>query len=336
MINPFLSIIIPAYNAVDVIDKCIGSIVGQSYTDFEVIVVNDCSKDSTDNIIEQWSEKDKRIKGVHLEKNGGVSRARNIGITYAKGEYITFIDADDYIDTEYFEKAFSGSYKFDLIVLGLQVGDVGNFDVISPEENSASDLLEVRDIYAKLDKERALLWGPYNKFYRKSIIVSNNLTFPSFSLGEDQCFVFKYFLYVSTIKTVPYAGYYYIRNESASLSRGVERSFEDVDQFLSLKFQLESDLFKKLELPVLSMDEFSERNLLFYMARVFGLYSNKYKIEPYARRKTLKKIRSEPWGKYYRHSNYGFKYNMLKPFILSLPIIFSDLILVMLFRKYYG
>ena len=335
MTNPLLSVIIPAYNAAKVIDKCLNSIVNQTYPNFELIIINDCSKDSTGEILQKWSESDKRIKYENLKENGGVSRARNTGIKRAKGEYITFIDADDYIDNDYFEKAFSGTFGYDLIVSGLKVGDNDNFDIIIPEEDTAKEVAKIKDIYTKLDRERALLWGPYNKFYKKSLIDANKLTFPLFSLGEDQCFVFKYFFYITSVKTIPYAGYYYIRNDNASLSRGVQRSFEDVSQFLSTKFKLENDLFMKLGLQPLSMDEFAKRNLLFYLARVFGLYSDKSKMEPNARRTALMKIRNEPWGKHYRSSDYGLKYNLLKPLILALPVALSDRVLVQLFRKYY-
>jgi hypothetical protein len=91
----------------------------------------------------------------------------------------------------------------------------------------------------------------------------------------------------------------------------------------------------KLGLQPLSMDEFAKRNLLFYLARVFGLYSDKSKMEPNARRTALMKIRNEPWGKHYRSSDYGLKYNLLKPLILALPVALSDRVLVQLFRKYY-
>ena len=101
--NPKISIIVPVYNVEKYIHKCINSILDQSLTEFELILVDDGSPDRSGEICDEYSKKDNRIKVIH-KSNGGVSSARNIGIDKACGEYIGFVDPDDYIDVNMYER----------------------------------------------------------------------------------------------------------------------------------------------------------------------------------------------------------------------------------------
>ena len=98
-----ISIVIPAFNSENYIAKCIDSIVNQTLKDIEIIIVNDASEDNTQKIIEHYASKDNRIKIINLETNSGQGFARNKGIELAQGQYIGFVDADDYVDVDYFE-----------------------------------------------------------------------------------------------------------------------------------------------------------------------------------------------------------------------------------------
>lgn len=100
--NDLISLIIPIYNVEKYLDKCIETIINQTYSNIEIILVDDGSTDASGEISDIWKEKDKRIKVIHKE-NGGLSSARNAGIDIAKGKYIGFIDSDDYIDLEMIE-----------------------------------------------------------------------------------------------------------------------------------------------------------------------------------------------------------------------------------------
>lgn len=98
-----ISVIVPVYNVEKYIDKCINSIINQTYKNLEIILVDDGSPDNCGNICDEYSKKDNRIIVIHKE-NGGVSSARNIGIKNAKGKWITFVDSDDWIENDYVEK----------------------------------------------------------------------------------------------------------------------------------------------------------------------------------------------------------------------------------------
>lgn len=118
-----LSVIIPVYNAEKFIDKTISSILSQSYTDFELILVDDGSTDMSGEICDRYAKQDQRVKVVH-KKNGGVSSARNIGLHLLKGDFLTFIDADDYVNPEYFQSAislFEKHSEIDVIVFAWNV-----------------------------------------------------------------------------------------------------------------------------------------------------------------------------------------------------------------------
>ena len=97
-----VSIIVPIYNTEEYIDKCVESIINQTYKEIEIILIDDGSTDNSPILCDKWEEKDKRIHVIHL-KNGGVSRARNIGLKNANGKYISFIDSDDYVESNFIE-----------------------------------------------------------------------------------------------------------------------------------------------------------------------------------------------------------------------------------------
>lgn len=110
-----ISVIVPVYNAEKYLNQCIQSIQNQSYTDFELILVNDGSTDASGDICESYVKTDQRIK-LFTKINGGVSSARNLGLDNATGEWVTFIDSDDWVDKDYLQKMIEGNFNFDFIV----------------------------------------------------------------------------------------------------------------------------------------------------------------------------------------------------------------------------
>lgn len=212
-----ISIIIPVYNSSKYLEKCFESIRLQTFTDFEVIAINDGSTDNSGNICDKFALLDTRFKIIH-KKNEGVSVARNTGIEQSCGRYITFIDSDDWIDEDYLHNLDNESYNnADLVVSG----------IIREYNDSSQKNLNICDKFFSsreaswlhiLVKSR-LLFGPCNKLYKTSIIKDYNLTFPlNISYGEDRIFNYEYLKHVSTIRTISYSGYHYRQSSGNSLT----------------------------------------------------------------------------------------------------------------------
>lgn len=196
-----LSVIIPVYNAEQTLRECVDSVLTQDYTDFELILIDDGSKDSSLRLCEEFAQSDSRIKVIHKE-NGGVSSARNRGIEEAKGDRIAFIDADDYIAPSYFSE------------LPLLRGDIiiGSYkNIVNGEVEDTFDCLFCRgvelDRVIKSNIHNTILRGPVAKFYRRSII--GDIRFPEdMKVGEDACFVWQYLARCNSIGIAEKSIYY--------------------------------------------------------------------------------------------------------------------------------
>lgn len=335
MVSIELSVIIPVYNASGTIERCLNSILKQSYQNFELILVNDYSKDNSLEIVKNYSDNYGFIHVLDLPINKGVSNARNMGIKKAKGKYVTFIDADDFVHADYFKSAMENHENIDFLVTGLDVGNLNDFETHLPQPITAKDKLGIKDAYIMLSGNKQLMWGPYNKFYQKEIILQNGLFFENY-FGEDTIFVLKYFYCIDSIKCIDYSGYFYIRDHTVkTLSRGGDRAFKSLDKFLSTKVELLNKINGKFNMASIDMEDFSDKHLLIYLARFFAVYSKKHKIERNHRKALVKDLRSEKWSELYARSNFNRKYNILKPLILKLPIGIADFFLVILFNQVY-
>lgn len=198
LVMPLVSVIVPVYNVENVLHYCVESILNQSFTDFELILVDDGSPDNSGEICDEYAKKDSRIVVIHKE-NGGVSSARNAGIERTTGEFICFIDSDDYVDNNYLEsllKAKNNHPDIDNIWCGFRTIDSYSFNAKTIKEvlfdvNSDVSFCDISIIMTL--HERWLNAGPYCKLYISKIIQSNNLSFDNdLSLGEDLKFNFEY------------------------------------------------------------------------------------------------------------------------------------------------
>lgn len=217
---PKVSVIVPVYNVEKYLDRCIQSILNQTFTDFELILVNDGSPDNCGKICDEYAKKDNRVKVIH-KQNAGVSAARNTGIDKACGEYIMFVDSDDYIDLDMLKKMLSmSSSSVDLIVSSIKMITMDNGkenyflmeDKIYTIEGLLLDfLLQSFPIIC--------LCGPCCKLYKSNIVKTNNVRFNTgMSLGEDTCFNLDYIKKCEkNIVTMSSCYYNYIREREDSL-----------------------------------------------------------------------------------------------------------------------
>lgn len=220
MTPSFFSIIIPIYNKELYIKKCVDSITAQTFGDFEVIIINDGSSDNSQKLLEQIP--DSRFQ-VFSTPNGGVSNARNIGLNYASGQYILFIDADDYIDKDYCESIHKSilEYNSDLLIFGLKkIYDTNNVKYITPPTNG----IIKNDIFCdtfltEFDRLEGIYGYICNKAVKRDIITNNNIVFDvSLKLAEDLDFWLSIYSSTPKIGFSQYSGYNYIQNTPGSSS----------------------------------------------------------------------------------------------------------------------
>ena len=168
-----VSIIMPVYNKEKYLDKSIKSILDQTYENFELIIINDGSTDNSSYICHRFEQEDSRIKVIDIENNG-VSNARNIGIKNANGQYVQFIDGDDYIDEDMIERLvnLSEKYNTDIIITAIKKIDLKlkkSREVVLPFSGLKS-VDDMMDNFAQVQKETGIYGCVSNKFIRKSII----------------------------------------------------------------------------------------------------------------------------------------------------------------------
>lgn len=214
-----VSIVIPVYNAEKYLGRCIESLLAQN-VECELIFVNDGSKDGSQKIIEQYREKDRRVVLVN-QPNGGVSAARNTGIAAAKGEYLGFVDADDYIESDMYEQLYGAASSFDTdIVISNFFYEQGNTKSVTSFEFPKETLLTKNFIADEIFEyfiKKELLNSACNKIFRREFIEKYNIRFPEkVALGEDSVFNMRAFAVCENAVCIDYAGYHYQEVEGSA------------------------------------------------------------------------------------------------------------------------
>lgn len=216
--NPAISVIVPVFNVEKYIDKCINSILEQEFTDFELIIVDDGSTDSSGEICDKYAEIDNRIKVIH-KKNEGVSIARNIGIELSQGEWIYFVDSDDWIDFDLlstFKKNISDDIGLYFIGLKVETIDSNILEYTFDECLFTDKKDAIKYIYNK-----RIFGVTCNKLFNNKIIKDYNIRFNiQLNSYEDELFTLEYCRYINCIKTINFSGYHY-RYVSSGLSKRI-------------------------------------------------------------------------------------------------------------------
>ena len=216
-----ISVIVPIYNSEKYMKKCIDSILSQTYSNFELILVDDGSTDDSSNICDEYSSLDERVIVIH-KKNGGVSSARNRGIKEAKGDYISFVDSDDYLDDNFLSMAIKNIKNVDMYLSGLSMEFFEDEKIIKTinYNQSKSEIMNIQGLFNNLELTypQICICGPWCKLYITKIIKTNNLLFDeSISLGEDTLFNLNYFKFVKKVYFDQNSYYHYRRGNSESL-----------------------------------------------------------------------------------------------------------------------
>lgn len=218
-----VSIILPCYNVAPYLDECLESLVRQTWEDLEIICVNDGSTDDTPAVLRGWAEKDARIRVIHQE-NGGAFSARNAGLDAAAGEYIGFVDPDDYVDTSMYARLVETAQRHGAEVAacgytsfseedGTVMEDAGHAPEPGFEPDAKKSCFSGESVWLRMD---VVVW---NKVYRRSFFEENGLRMkPGFRGGEDDIFWLTALPHASRLAVIPDQLYFYRRKRAGSLS----------------------------------------------------------------------------------------------------------------------
>ncbi len=202
-----ISVIVPVYNTEKYLDRCIQSILAQTYTDFELLLINDGSTDSSGAICNKYAEQDSRVRVFHKE-NGGVSSARNMGLDNAKGEWITFCDSDDWVYESWLQNFAENCNDVDLVCQGIYPN--GFLEYKNNHIRFAFDYRGAINEGLLLLYEYSVIGYTVIKCFKRSIVEKYSLRFNTlFSLREDEEFVLRYLSVAKTMVSVDKIGYYY-------------------------------------------------------------------------------------------------------------------------------
>lgn len=210
--SPKISIIVPVYKVEQYLPKCIDSILSQTYQNWELLLIDDGSPDNSGRICDEYAAKDERIRVFH-KKNGGVSSARNLGLDYAEGGYVMFVDSDDWLSNDCLEVCVYEVEKNKL--------DALQFGFTSITENNEKRL--VKNPSSILDGEQYIKLNNFNVcvgggVYKREIIEEYKLRFPEeLKLAEDQIFVLSFFKHAQRIKYIDKAMYYYLQRADSAV-----------------------------------------------------------------------------------------------------------------------
>lgn len=225
VLMPKISVIVPIYNVEKYLEKCLNSIVNQTFSDIEIICVNDGSTDNSLAILNMFAKDDKRIKVISQE-NQGISVARNNGMKVATGEYIGFVDSDDWIDLNFYEKLYDAAKRYDA-----DIAACGIKRILKNKEKVFFNFKKERFTVDQNEKYE-ICYIPkhsyvYNKIYRLEELKKHNLQFEAGKYYEDLLFSAQVFFYLRSVVTVPKIFYNYVSNPMSIVGSKTTKKEED-------------------------------------------------------------------------------------------------------------
>lgn len=212
MKKPRISIIVPVYNVEKYLQRCIKSILMQTFADFELLLIDDGSTDGSGAICDEYARKEQRVIALH-QQNGGVSAARNLGLDYAQGEWVCFCDSDDFVQPEYLESMINNIVTNKSLVLAPYKREDGlTFNL------SEGTVFQEEMVKSFFEQRWIALSAPYAKLYNRQLLELHTIRFPlDIHMGEDAIFILKYINVIDAITAIN-ACNYFVRKVSGSLS----------------------------------------------------------------------------------------------------------------------
>ena len=272
---PKVSVIVPVYNVEKYISKCLDTLVNQTLDDIEIIIVNDGSKDKSKEIIKKYEIKNSQKIKYYEKENGGLSDARNYGMKYANGEYIAFLDSDDYVELDMYEKMYEIAKKENSDMVEC------NFNWEYPNK-TREDIGEIYNNKKEMiEKIRVVAW---NKLIKKEIVEKSKVSFPVGFRYEDVEFTYKLIPYLNKVSFIKKPLVHYIQRENSISNMQNEKTkeiFEVLDNVL--RFYKENNFYEEY------------KNELEYVYTRYLLCSSLLRMVKIEDKNIRKKLLNETW-----------------------------------------
>lgn len=232
---PFISIIMPVYKVEQYLNKSVNSVLAQSFADFELLLVDDCSPDESGRLCDELAQKDNRIKVLHLPENMGAAGARNVAMREIQGEYLCFLDSDDYFDSDMLEKLADSVKKnpAHAVIFGLveeyhdNDGRLERSKRVSCQQKIIKDCSQLREELLKLELDD--LYGyPCNKMYSVEKLRKSGAVFPEMKFNEDIIFNIDFFMNAETCNFLDFAPYHYVKRTGSTTGSFIPTYYQDI------------------------------------------------------------------------------------------------------------
>lgn len=215
--NPLISVVLPTYNVAQYLQQCLESVAAQTYRNIEVIIIIDGATDGSYEIAQEFCKTDDRFN-VYWQENAGSGPARNNGLTHCQGEFVMFVDPDDWIEPELLENLYEAQREgnYDLVASGRKMFMTDEKEHVLSVVNcpfkafESKDVTEIRQLYVKM-LTNEVVSAPTRKLYRHSLITEHHIDFPDFRRSQDICFNYRYYRHIRSLRTIEYVGYNYRR-----------------------------------------------------------------------------------------------------------------------------
>lgn len=309
MDNILISVVVPVYNVEKYLKRCVDSILTQTYTNLEVILIDDGSTDASSNICNEYVDKDRRVRVRH-QQNGGLSAARNTGISIAKGDYIAFVDSDDFIHPQMIECLYKGMSENKVMLSVCGFKEVSSDDTMENEfdENgyrvyTAKELL---NMYYDYDEKKTLVIAAWNKLYHRDLLLTYN--FPAGKLYEDVYTTPKLLFTAEKICVNNSPLYYYFqRPDSIMHSMDSRKKFDNyMDAFENMSAYVrkigDEELTSKSEVCILKATYVIERQNAVWSNKEYQRYVKKLYKENY--RRYISNVKEPMWRLLYALMRY--------------------------------
>lgn len=291
MENNKISIIIPTYNTEKYIEKAIKSVMEQTYQNFELLIVDDCSKDNTKEICKKYVGQYENIELIEKSKNVGVSDSRNIGLSRATGKYIYFMDSDDYLEKDMLQGLIDimNKYQPNLISTGFfsEVEGQNIVDKIFSEEKFYENKEEIKKDFIMM-WEKHIYYNVWNKLYVKEIIDRYNIRFPNYNWGEDIKFNQDYLMYVNKLYNTSKCYYHYIKERNGSTTKRYQ------EKLFETRIRENSEFIEFFTQYGIREEDYAEFIAKRYIERTLGCIENLFhkecKLSLIEKRKKIKEI----------------------------------------------